>query len=80
MPEWPRHHFEKIAEGDLLRLDGDRSGLDLRQVQDIADEIEKVGARTMDRLCEFNLLGRQVSVGVFPELLPEDQDRIEWRP
>ena len=35
----------RLAERDLLRVDGHRARLDLRQVEDVADQVQQVGAR-----------------------------------
>ena len=46
----------QIGEENLLGIDGDRARLDLRQVENVADEIEQVGAGAMDGAREFDLL------------------------
>jgi hypothetical protein len=71
--------LQHVCEVDLLGLDGDGAGLDLGQVEDVADQVQEVGAGAVDGAGEFDLLGAQVAVGVFGELLAEDQDRIERR-
>jgi len=40
------------------------SGLDLRQIEDVADEIEQVGAGRVDGFCEFHLARAQVAVRI----------------
>ena len=46
------------AKRDLLGLDRDRARLDLRQVEDVVDEREQVGAGRVDVLRELDLLRR----------------------
>ena len=79
MPERPGHHVEQGGEENLLRVDRDGAGLDLGQVENVADEVEQVGAGAVDGAGEFDLLGGQVAVGIFGELLAEDQDAVERR-
>jgi len=40
------------AEGDVFRLDGDGSGFDLREVEDVVDQREQIGAGGVDVLGE----------------------------
>jgi hypothetical protein len=37
VPEWPRHHFDQAIEEYFFGLYRDRTGLDFRQVENIAD-------------------------------------------
>ena len=60
-------------------VDRDGAGLDLRQVENVADQVEQVGAGAVDGAGEFHLLGRQVAVRIVGELLTQDQDRVERR-
>ena len=66
-------------EGDLLGFDRDRAGLDLRQVENVVDQRQQVGAGRVDVPGELDLLGRQVAAGVLGQLLAEDQNRVERR-
>ena len=52
-------------EGDLLGFDGDGARLDLRQVENVVDQREQVGAGRVDVLGEVHLLGRQVAAACF---------------
>jgi hypothetical protein len=64
-----------LNEGrDLIKAHSDKvgrdiTGLDLGQVEDIVDKINKVVAATMDGLREPYLLFRQVALLVLEELL-----------
>ena len=83
-PEPPNAHawnksIEQIREEHLLRVDSHGSGFDLGQIQDIADQVEQVGARALYGAREFHLLTRQVAVRVLRKLLPQDQDAVERR-
>ena len=48
--------LKQAGEGDLLGVDGNGAELDLGQVEDVADEVQKVGAGTVNRARELNLL------------------------
>ena len=63
--------------GDLQR---DSSGLDLRQVEDVVDQLQEVGSGRTDDGCVLDLFRQQVSVRVIGELLREDQQAVEGRP
>ena len=69
----------QVREQQVLGLDRDRAGLDLRQVENVADQVQQVGAGAVNRLGELDLARRQVAVGVLGELLAEDQDAVERR-
>ena len=56
--ERPRHHVEQVGEEHLLGVDRDGAGLDLGQIENIADEVEQVGAGAVDGAGELDLLGR----------------------
>ena len=79
VPERPGHHVLQGGEEDLLGIDRDRAGLDLRQIEDVADQVQQIGAGAVDGAGELDLLRRQVAVGVVAELLAEDQDAVERR-
>ena len=55
---------EQVGEEDLLRFDGDGAGFDLRQVENVADQVEQVGAGAMDGAGEFDLLAGEVAVRI----------------
>ena len=69
--------FEQRSEEDFFRFDRDGARLDLGQVENVADEVEQVGAGAVNGAGELDLLGREAAVGVFGELLAEDQDGVE---
>ncbi len=50
--------LEQVGEEDLLRIDRHRAGFDLRQIEDVADQVEQVGAGAVDGARELDLLGR----------------------
>ena len=77
--ERPRHHVEEVGEEHFLGVDRDGAGFDLGQVENIADEVEQVGAGAVDGARELDLLRRQIAFRIVGELLAEDQDRVERR-
>ena len=79
VPERPRDGVEQVGDEHLLGVDRDGAGLDLRQVENVADQVQQVGAGAVDGARELDLLRRQVAVRVVAELLAEDQDGVERR-
>ena len=77
--EGSRDHVEEAGEEDFLGFDGNRAGFDFREVENVADEIEKVGAGAVDGAGELDLLRQQVAVWVVAELLAEDENAVERR-
>ena len=71
--------LQQARRQDLLGIDGHRAGFDLRQVEDVADQVEQVGAGAVDGAGELDLFCRQIAVRIFGELLAEDQDAVERR-
>src|ERR1700681_576683 len=66
---------------DALLGDVDRggAGLDLREVEDVVDEREQIGAGSPDGLRHLDLLVGEVLLAVVAELFGEDQQRVERR-
>ena len=58
VPERPGHGLEQAREVDLLGVDRDRARLDLRQIKDVADQVQEVGAGAVDGARELDLLRR----------------------
>jgi hypothetical protein len=52
---------------------------DLRQVEDVVDQVEQVRARRVDRAREFGLLLVEVALRIVRQQLGEDQQRVERR-
>ena len=75
-----RDRVEQVGEEDFLGFDRDRAGLDFGQVENVADQVEQVGAGAVDGAGEFDLLAGEVAVGVVAELLAENQDPVQRRP
>ena len=67
--------------GDALFGDVDRRRprLDLREVEDVVDQGEQIGAGPPDRLRHVDLPAGQIGFLVVAELLGEDQQRVERR-
>ena len=40
VPEGPRHHFQQVGEEYFFRFHRHGSGLDLGQIQDVADQVQ----------------------------------------
>ena len=79
-PERPLSELAHVGELELGGLDLHLPRLDLRQVEDVVDQVEEVAARGVDRPRVLHLLLAQVLVGVLREQLREDEQRVERRP
>jgi hypothetical protein len=73
------HGVAQCGKRDFLGFHGDRARFDLRQVQDVVDQREQVGAGRMDVSGELHLLQVEVALVVLRQLLAEDQDRVQRR-
>ena len=69
MPERPDYGILQSDKKHFLGVDRDGARFDLGQIQDIADQVHQIGARTVNRSSKFDLLGRQVAVWILAELL-----------
>src|ERR1700752_618060 len=71
------HHFEQIRKEDFFGLDRNRSRLDFREIENIADEIKQVGSGAVNSARKLNLLRSQVEIRVLTQLLAENQNRVQ---
>jgi len=71
---------DEVRDRDACNVDGDGSGFDLGEVEDVVDELEQVVPRGVDRLRVVDLAGHEVPLDVRPELLREDEEAVERRP
>src|SRR5690606_29569159 len=67
----------QIREGQLFGLDRDGAGFDLREIENVADEVQQVRARRVNGPGELHLSGCEVVFRVLGELLAEDQNAVE---
>ena len=74
------HEPPDLAERHRADIHRHGAGLDLRQVEDVVDEVEQVRAGAVDRLGEADLLGGEVAVRVLGQDLRENQQTVERRP
>src|SRR5262249_52284326 len=77
--ERPGHSLDQVLEDDLLGLDGDGARFDLRQVENVADQVEEVGAGTVYGAGELDLLGGKIALRIVGKLLAKDQDAVQRR-
>ena len=77
--EGARDHFEERGEENFFGFDGNGAGFDFGEVENIADEVEQVCAGAVNGAGEFDLFAGEVAVGVFGELLAENQNAVERR-
>src|SRR5262249_30836857 len=75
--EWASDRVKQAGEEDLFRFHGDSAGLDLRQIENVADQVEQIGAGAVNGACEFRLLGAEVAVGIVGKMRGENQDAIQ---
>jgi hypothetical protein len=78
------HRLKELAkiigqplDGDQFRSDVDMAGLDLGKVKDVIDQVEEVVAGGLNRLRVFDLLLRQIFLGIIGKQLGQDQGRVE---
>ena len=69
----------RFGQQDLLGIDRHRAGFDLRQIENVADQVEQIGAGAVDGARELDLSRRQVAVRIVAKLLAQDQDRVQRR-
>ena len=62
--ERARDHVEQAGEEDFFGFDRNRAGFDLRQVENVADQVQQVGAGAVNGARKLDLLGGQVAVRV----------------
>ena len=56
VPEWTRHHVQQAGEEDFFRLDRNRAGFDLRQIENVGDQVQQVGSGAVNGAGELDLL------------------------
>ena len=64
------------TERHIAELDRHRTGLDLRQIEYLVDECEKVGTRRVDRIGKLDLLVAQAAFGILGEHLRQNKHRV----
>src|SRR5207249_5215430 len=67
------------CERNLLGLDGNRSRLDFRQIENVINKGHEIRSRGMNVLGEIHLFCSEISTGIFRELLSQYQDRVQRR-
>jgi hypothetical protein len=80
--DWPKRALDvvlHVGDGDEIGKDLHLAGFDLRQIQDVGDELEQVGARRVDRAHELELLVGQVALIVLGQQVRQDQQAVERR-
>ena len=58
VPERTSDRFQQVGGEDFLGIHRHGSGFDLGEIENVADQIEQVGAGAVDGAREFDLLGR----------------------
>jgi hypothetical protein len=66
------HGIKQVGEEDLFGIDRDRAGFDLREVENVADEVEEVGPGAVYGAGELRLLACEVAVGIVGQLLSRE--------
>ncbi len=79
VPERAFDHVEQAGEEDLFRLHRHRSRFDLRQIENVGDQVQQVRSGAVNGARELNLLRRQIAVRVVAELLAEHQNAVQRR-
>ena len=79
LAEGPLHVLLEMRHRHVADLDRHRAGFDLRQVEDVVDQVEQVGARRVDRPGELDLLLVEIALRVVGQQLGQDEQRVERR-
>src|SRR3954471_18085354 len=75
--ERPRDRIEQAGEEDFFRLDGDSSRFDFREIENVADEVEEIGAGSVDGAGKFDLLQSQIAIRIVSELLAQHKNAVQ---
>src|SRR6266480_2932876 len=67
--EWPRDHVDHTAEEYVLSVNRHGPRFNFRKVENIADQVQQVGARAVNGAREFDLLRGQIAVWIVAKLL-----------
>src|SRR6202020_472366 len=54
--EWPYDGLQEVGGEDVLCLHRPRARFDLRKIENVADQVQQVGAGTVNRAGKFDLL------------------------
>src|SRR5580700_5247808 len=68
MPEITLDRLAQMSELQVLTLHGDGARFDLRQIQNITDQIQQIRAGAVDRVRKLDLSRAQVAICVFRKL------------
>src|SRR5947199_2962909 len=63
-PERPLDVVDEVRDRDACNVDGDGSGFDLGEVEDVVDELEQVVPRGVDRLRVVDMAGHEIPLDV----------------
>ena len=69
----------QFGEADAADLDVHLAGFDLAQIQNVADQRQQIGSRSVNGLGELHLLGGQVLVRVLRQHARQNQQIVERR-
>ena len=70
----------EIREAQIAQIHGHRSRFDLREIEDVVDQVQEVVPGSVDGLGVFHLPWIQVPRRVLRKLIREDQEAVERRP
>ncbi len=70
--ERTRDHIHQVREEYLFRIYGHGARLDLRQIQNVADEIQKIGTGAVDGSGKLDLFAGEIAFRIFRQLLAQD--------
>ncbi len=79
LAEGPLHMLAKAGHRHVAELDRHGAGFDLRQIENVVDQAEQIGAGAVDGARELGLLLVEVALLVVGQQLRQDQQRIERR-
>ena len=79
VPEGALHRLAHFVEADFADIERDRARLDLRQVENVVDQLQQIFAGAADGAGKLDLFRRQVAVRVRRKLIGENEQAVERR-
>ena len=71
--------FQHAGKEDLFGFDRNRSRLDFRKIENVADKVQQVCACAVNGAGKLHLLGSEIATRVFGQLLAENENTVERR-
>ena len=80
LAEGPLHMLLEGAQRHVTELDRHRPRFDLRKIEDVVDQAQKIRSRAVDSTREFGLLGVEIALRIVGQQFGKDEQRVERGP